>query len=311
MELLKKNDKLYMTHWRFMRSEHLNKRAVMCEEWYDDFYKFKEWALGNGYKYNDPNFMYTLQRKDKNLPYSPYNCFFRTKGQRKNEEIKKEKELLTKEQIEKICNDYVNTLISTRELAKKNKVCQRTIMNVLKKNGITAQNRKTKVEDLENEVWRLIPGFGEKYYVSNLGRVKSLNYKGTGGESLMIPTLHDGYKYLCLTNNRITKPCKVHRLVAEAFIPNPNNLPFVNHKNEIRDDNRVENLEWCTPQYNVNYSNGHSVIAENMITGETRRYLSIQSTKEDGFDPSLVCKCCKGERITHGGYTWKYEKEEV
>lgn len=304
----KQEDKLYMTHWRFMRSEHLNGRAQMCEEWFNDFETFKMWALGNGYEYDNPNFMYTLQRKNKTNPYCPENCFFRMKGIRQNETIQKEKELLTKEQIEKICNDYVNTLISTRELAKKYNVCQRTIMNVLNKNGITAKDRATKVVDLKNEEWKLIPGFGEKYYISNLGRIKSLNYKGSGGESLMQPVIHDGYKYINLRFENKKETHKIHRLVAEAFIPNPDNLPYVNHKNEIRDDNRVENLEWCSPQYNVDYSMGISIIAENMITGEIRRYLSIQSTKNDGFNPSLVCKCCKGERITHKGYVWRYEK---
>ena len=111
----KQEDKLYMTHWRFMRSEHLNGRAQMCEEWFNDFETFRTWALGNGYEYDNPNFMYTLQRKNKTNPYCPENCFFRMKGIRQNETIQKEKELLTKEQIEKICNDYVNTLISTRD----------------------------------------------------------------------------------------------------------------------------------------------------------------------------------------------------
>lgn len=305
----KQEDKLYMTHWRFMRSEHLNGRAQMCEEWFNDFETFRTWALGNGYKHDDPNFMYTLQRKDKTKSYCPENCFFRIKGIRQNETIQKEKELLTKEQITKICNDYVNTLISTRELAKKYNVCQRTIMNVLNKNGITAKDRKTKVVDLKNEEWRLIPGFGEKYYISNLGRVKALNYKGTGGESLMQPSYYNGYKSVSFHSKNGTKALMVHRLVAEAFIANPNNYEIVNHKNEVRDDNRVENLEWCTQDYNVKYSRGDAVLAENIVTGEIRKYLSIQSTKADGFDPSLVCKCCKGERITHGGYVWRYEED--
>lgn len=307
-ETKKQEDKLYMNYWRFMRSEHLNNRAKMCDEWYNDFYEFKEWALGNGYKYNDPNFMYTLQRKDKDKAYCPENCFFRTKGQRNNEQIQKEKELLTLEQKRKICHDYVNTLISTRELAKRYNICQRSVMNVLKNNGITAKNRKTKVVNLKNEEWKLIPGFGEKYYISNLGRIKSINYKGTGGESLMQPTCHNGYKHIALSVYDNSKAFSVHRLVAEAFIPNPNNYPFVNHKNEIRDDNRAENLEWCTQDYNAKYSVGNPVIAENIITGESRKYMSIQSTKQDGFNPSLVCKCCKGERVTHGGYTWRYDE---
>lgn len=308
---LKKHDKLYMTHWRFMRSEHLNGRGVMCQEWYDDFYKFREWALGNGYKYDDPKFMYTLQRKDKNEPFCPENCFFRQKGKKNIELIEKEKTLFTEERKDEICQRYINSLISTRELAKENGVCQRTIMNILSKRGITAKDRKTKVEDLENEVWKIVPGFGDKYSVSNMGRVKSSNYKGSGGESLMFPNIQNGYEIVAFHYEGNDKFFRVHRLVAELFIPNPNNYDVVNHKNEIRNDNRAENLEWCDLDYNTKYSCGHSVIAENIITGEVRKYLSIQSTKEDGFNPSLVCKCCKGIRVTHGGFTWKYENEEA
>ena len=302
----KQEDKLYMTYWRFMRSEHLNQRATMCEEWFEDFYKFREWALGNGYVYNDPHFMYTLQRKNKNKPYGPDNCFFRTKGKRDNETIEKEKTLFTKEEIKTICDEYVNSLISTRSLAQKHNVCQRTIMNVLKKNGITAKDRKVKVVSYPGEEWRQIRDFEDRYFISNCGRVKTTNYKGTGGESVMFPSYHNGYTYVIINDNTMY----IYRLVAEAFLPNPNNLPIVNHKNEIRNDNRVENLEWCDHDYNIKYSNGISVIAENMITGETRTYLSIQSTKEDGFNPSLVCKCCKGERVTHGGFVWKYANED-
>lgn len=302
----KEEDKLYMTHWREMRVKHLHNKAPMCEEWYNDFEAFRTWALGEGYDYDNEEFMFTLQRKDKNKPFGPENCFWRLKGIRQNEKIKQEGQLFSEKQKIDICEEYVNSTISTRDLAKKYNVCQRSIMNVLVAAGITAKSRKVVVKSLPNEEWRLVPGFENKYYVSNLGRVKCTNYKGTGAESLMQPNMHDGYMELALSSKEKTKTVKVHRLVAQLFIPNPNNYPVVNHKNEIRSDNRVENLEWCTQRYNCAYSNAYRVVAINPLTKEEKEYISIQSTKLDGFNPSLVVKCCKGIRQTHGGYVWKY-----
>lgn len=111
------------------------------------------------------------------------------------------------------------------------------------------------------EIWKDIKGFEGKYQVSNLGRIKSLpkytyskGYPQLRKEKILKPSytgskrcyasvkLNDGHNY------------KVHRLVAEAFIPNPKNLPLVNHKDENPKNNNVDNLEWCTNRYNVKYS---------------------------------------------------------
>ena len=98
------------------------------------------------------------------------------------------------------------------------------------------------------------------YQVSSLGRVKSLNYMNTGKEKLKKPTLQKkcimkqgGYYQIQLYKNNKAKNFVVHRLVAEAFIPNPDDLPQVNHKDHNRLNNRVENLEWCTAKYNSNH----------------------------------------------------------
>ena len=103
------------------------------------------------------------------------------------------------------------------------------------------------------EVWRPVRGYEGLYEVSNYGRVKSLK-RNTAHERIMKP-IKDSYGYLivCLNKNGKQTNKKIHRLVAEAFIPNPNNLPQVNHKNEIKTDNRVENLEWCDNKYNTRY----------------------------------------------------------
>ena len=107
------------------------------------------------------------------------------------------------------------------------------------------------------EIWKDIEGYEGKYQVSNLGRVRSLNYHRMGITKLLKARKDkDGYNMAFLVRSGYNRPVGVHRLVAQAFIPNPNNYPCVNHKNEVKDDNRVENLEWCTVRYNTLYGTG-------------------------------------------------------
>lgn len=115
------------------------------------------------------------------------------------------------------------------------------------------------------EEWRDIQGYEGLYQVSNLGRVKSLaremseSHKGTPYTrhypERILSEGNDGagYKLCWLSKNGKGKSIRVHRLVALAFIPNPNNLRYVNHRDENKANNNVENLEWCTPVYNANY----------------------------------------------------------
>lgn len=112
------------------------------------------------------------------------------------------------------------------------------------------------------EVWKDVVGYEGFYQVSNLGNVRSVTriVKTKRGQKLLhgMPiraSKSHSTKYLYVNLNRDGKlrRCTIHRLVAEAFIPNPNNLPQVNHKDEIRDNNEVSNLEWCTNVYNSNY----------------------------------------------------------
>ena len=108
------------------------------------------------------------------------------------------------------------------------------------------------------EIWKDIPNYEGLYQISNLGRVKSFPRKGTHTKKeriLKFAKSNKNYLIAMLTKHNKRKAKSVHRLVAEAFIPNPNNFPQVNHKDENRHNNCVDNLEWCTNHYNCNYGN--------------------------------------------------------
>ena len=106
---------------------------------------------------------------------------------------------------------------------------------------------------MKEEVWKPIKDYEGLYEISNLGRVKSLNYKRTGKEKILKNTENSkGYLIVCLTKNEKRKQFKIHRLVAEAFIPNPEDKPCIDHINTIKNDNRVENLRWVTNEENNN-----------------------------------------------------------
>lgn len=106
------------------------------------------------------------------------------------------------------------------------------------------------------EIWKTIK-IAPNYEVSNLGRVR--NRKGL----ILRPSTAHGYYHVILMNNKKRICRTVHRLVAEAFIPNPNNYPCINHKDECRTNNTVDNLEWCTYEYNLNYGNRNKLASEN------------------------------------------------
>lgn len=107
------------------------------------------------------------------------------------------------------------------------------------------------------EIWVDITGYEGLYQISNLGRVKSLEKKaGLSNRKEKILKQHldkDGYVKVYLCKNSKVRFLSVHRLIAEAFIPNPNDLPQINHKDENKQNNKIENLEWCSCKYNINY----------------------------------------------------------
>ena len=114
-----------------------------------------------------------------------------------------------------------------------------------------------------NEIWKEIPGYEGYFEVSNLGNFRSkdriIKYKQNGtrlypGKPLKVELMQDGYSRIVLMKEAIRKRYMCHRLVAETFIPNPNNLPYVNHKDGNRSNNYVDNLEWCTQSENEQHS---------------------------------------------------------
>lgn len=125
--------------------------------------------------------------------------------------------------------------------------------------------------------WRDVVGYEGKYKVSNTGLVKSCErkirvyHRGYDGfrvvkEQLMKTGINNmGYEWVSLRTNNKGKTCFVHRLVAQAFIPNPNNLPYINHKDENPLNNQVDNLEWCSPKYNCNFGNRNIKISKKRI----------------------------------------------
>ena len=145
---------------------------------------------------------------------------------------------------------------------------------------------------MEEEIWKDIEGYEGSYQVSNLGRVRSLDriihYLSCYGKpsqrlaegKLIRPGIsHDNYMSVALTFNGVSKSFSVHRLVASAFIPNPNNLPQVNHKDENPANNRADNLEWCTAKYNSNYGTRLQKLSESK-KGMKHCPESIQHMKE-------------------------------
>lgn len=128
------------------------------------------------------------------------------------------------------------------------------------------------INDSDIETWKYVHGYEGIYQVSNLGRVRSVDRLLSDGRNrkgvMLKPYVDkDGYKHVTLTANSTSKHYFVHRLVAEAFIENPNGLPQINHKDETRDNNNVNNLEWCDARYNLVYGNHLSKISKK-ISGE-------------------------------------------
>lgn len=120
----------------------------------------------------------------------------------------------------------------------------------------------------------------------------------------------DQYRFVRLSKNGESRSYSVHRLVAEAFIPNPDNLPEVNHKDEDPSNNRVDNLEWCTRQYNIEYSKGKMVQQIDNNGNVVAVYKSIKYASDiTGIGRRNINNALCGWSSTAGGFTWKYVED--
>lgn len=185
-----------------------------------------------------------------------------------------------------------------------------------------------------NEEWRDVVGYENLYQVSNLGRVKSMDRMVQGKNDCRIeikgkeltPFLHRDYFHVNIADRdggRGSKQKRVHRLVAEAFILNPNGLPVINHKDENKLNNNVDNLEWCTAVYNANYGARNkkisqntkgkktkAVVGVNMATGHKIIFNSLTSVCSLGLDKGSVWRAIHGYTKSSYGYHWRYIENE-
>lgn len=173
-----------------------------------------------------------------------------------------------------------------------------------------------------NETWKDIEGYEGLYQISTEGRVKSLNYNHTGKEKILKnKTGSRGYFNVNLSKDGKSKNINVHRIVATHFIPNPDNLPQVNHIDENKQNNCVENLEWCTAEYNNTYGSRLEKSAKSKSIpiiqftkdGEfVRKWESARIAEYTlGLNIGSVCSCLKGKHKSTGGYKWHYHYKSI
>lgn len=182
--------------------------------------------------------------------------------------------------------------------------------------------------NINEEVWKDVEGYNGDYQISNLGNVKSFKYK----KPRILKPHYDkrGYARLILRKDNNDFGHYIHRLVAQAFIPNPNNYPEVNHKDENPRNNTISNLEWCTKKYNNNYGtkiertkantnyleiadkNSIPVLQYDLQGNFIKKWKSANECKRTlGYDNSFIAKCCRGEMYTAYKHIWKYEDTRV
>ncbi len=178
----------------------------------------------------------------------------------------------------------------------------------------------------EQEIWKDIVGYEGIYQISNKGRVKSLKRKcksihgyRTVPEKIYASCLDAyGYPIVTLHKEGKRKTRTVHRLVAEAFIDNPEGMTQINHIDEIKTNNFVENLEWCTIEYN----NAYGTRIERLIKTQQRAVIQLdmkgnfiklwnganEIARTTGMSQSAITRCCNHKRNYAYGYKWKYKE---
>lgn len=189
------------------------------------------------------------------------------------------------------------------------------------------------LEPLDGEIWKDVDGYGGFYEVSNLGRVRSKEriteiqpYCHIRRKPRILKAQFNGTYYrVVMSYNGKSRQVLIHRLVAETFIPNPKGLPTVNHKDENGKNNFVNNLEWCTMQYNLSYgtkgmrqslfmtqSIGRPVTQYTLQGEPVASFRSIEeASKKTGVWHTAIREVCiHGKQKTAGGYVWRYAEDE-
>lgn len=179
---------------------------------------------------------------------------------------------------------------------------------------------------MDRELWRWVVGYEGLYMVSSYGRVMSVpkraarsnGYMASYDGQILSPSNNTkGYPSVSLHRDGRGRTRAIHRLVAEAFVPNPEGLPSVNHIDEDKTNNSVENLEWCTLEYNNNYGTRNNRISattantvQMLLDGKVvAEYPSARKAYEaTGTTPSHISECCNGKRKTANGFQWRYKE---
>lgn len=177
------------------------------------------------------------------------------------------------------------------------------------------------------EEWKPVVGYEGYYEVSNIGNVRTVERmisdtrccRYVRPSVVMRPFVdRKGRLRFILTKDKCRKISSAHRLVAMAFIPNPDNLPEVNHKDENPKNNRVENLEWCTSEYNrlygthierISQKNWVQVIGTDKDGNEYRFASMKEAAEKTGARQENISHCCRGVHHTAGGYRWRYAEK--
>lgn len=173
------------------------------------------------------------------------------------------------------------------------------------------------------EIWKNILGY-ENYQVSNLGRIKSLNYNKTKHSKILKPDIRKDYLSITLYKNGIRNRFQVHRLVAINFLPNINNFPCVNHIDGNKQNNRVDNLEWCTYKQNIEHAiktdlrnfnmgknpNAKKINQYDMQGAFIKQWDCMKTiTNELKISRYVIHKCCIGASKSVNDFIWRYDDE--
>lgn len=174
------------------------------------------------------------------------------------------------------------------------------------------------MNNIKNEIWKDIEGYDGEYQISNYGRVRS--FKNKNIKILKEYLTPSNYRFVKLYKDGKQKGHLLHRLVAQAFISNPDNKPFVNHIDGNQLNCSISNLEWCSHQENVQhaYKTGltkgriKTINQYNLDGNFIRSWESgVKIQNNLNINRGHISQCCNGQRKTAGGYIWKFDKEMI